>query len=152
MTGASSAKVKVQCSQSVAVRIVNTAPTRHYEIARVLTGQPGVENKSGRVLGRTERNGGARRRVGSGQERGNEAMEMGVGMAQAVGEGARTTGEGPLRVVRGAKLVGNVTLRVSKGDRRNGMMEGWNAGILELKGVQSQLFPAGNRQFLRRIL
>jgi hypothetical protein len=56
-------------------------------------------------------------------------MKMGVGRAQAVGQGANTTGNGTLRVVRGAKLVGNVTVRVSKGDRTNGVVEGWSIDI-----------------------
>ena len=99
---------------------------------------------SGRVAGRKEPNRRGACRYEKKLKQRIQARQRDVGRGQTVGKGENTTGERALRVDSGAKLVGNVTLRVSKGDRRNGEMECWSGGMLGLKGAQKRLIPAGN--------
>jgi hypothetical protein len=74
-------------------------------------------------------------RAGKSLMGGNEAMKRGVWRGQMVGKGAKRTGKGALRVISRAKLVGIVTLRVSKADRRNGEMKGLSGGEMEANGT-----------------
>jgi len=60
-----------------------------------------------------------------------ELIERAVWTGQVVGKRTKRTGKGPLRVVSRAKLVGNVTQRVSKADSRNGKIESWSHGVLQ---------------------